>query len=779
MKNGDKLQTQKAKREEIEKQLRESEEKFWNLAQYSPNMIFIYKGGRIVYVNRVCEEIMGYTKEEYVSQDFDFFTIIAPESRDTVLSSIQRHKEGKEVKPYEYSLLTKDGRRLDATIITKLIETEGEQAILGIVTDITDYKKANNAFRKSDERYRMVSKLTSDFAYAFRVGPGGEIECEWVTGALKSITGYSAEELRKRGGWESLIYPDDMHIPMEQLQSLLGGQSEDVEYRIVTKRGEVRWMHDIAYPSWDEKEGQITHLYGAVKDITDRKKAELALRESYDTIGTVLESIDADVYVADMESYEILFMNNTMKESFGKELIGKRCYTVFRNERKPCSHCTNDRLLDTDGNPTGVYIWEGYNPITEKWYMNYDRSIRWVNGRFVRLQVATDITQQKQMENEMQKAEKLESIGILAGGIAHDFNNILTAIIGNISLAKHRIKQGGEVSPLLEEAEKASARATALTTQLLTFSKGGAPVRTMAAIPEIITESANFALRGSKVGINFSFPEDLWPAEVDVGQISHLFHNLIINADQAMPEGGIILVRAENRTIGPRDDLPLKSGRYLKILIHDQGKGIPEKYIPKIFDPYFSTKHRGSGLGLSMSYSIIKKHQGHIAVDSRLGEGTIFHIYLPASKRKALSNGVKKRSLALGRGKILVMDDEEMIRDLAEELLSSLGYDAVVALDGVEAIELFKKAREMGEQFSAVILDLTVPGGMGGEETLKNLLKIDPDIRAIVSSGYSTDPILSKFKRYGFRNVAVKPYKIEDISRVLDEVINGSSQDLR
>jgi CheY-like chemotaxis protein len=214
-------------------------------------------------------------------------------------------------------------------------------------------------------------------------------------------------------------------------------------------------------------------------------------------------------------------------------------------------------------------------------------------------------------------------------------------------------------------------------------------------------------------------------------------------------------------------------------LIHDQGKGIPEKYIPKIFDPYFSTKHRGSGLGLSMSYSIIKKHQGHIAVDSRLGEGTIFHIYLPASKRKALSNGVKKRSLALGRGKILVMDDEEMIRDLAEELLSSLGYDAVVALDGVEAIELFKKAREMGEQFSAVILDLTVPGGMGGEETLKNLLKIDPNIRAIVSSGYSTDPILSKFKRYGFRNVAVKPYKIEDISRVLDEVINGFSQDLR
>jgi CheY-like chemotaxis protein len=231
--------------------------------------------------------------------------------------------------------------------------------------------------------------------------------------------------------------------------------------------------------------------------------------------------------------------------------------------------------------------------------------------------------------------------------------------------------------------------------------------------------------------------------------------------------------------IGPRDGLPLRSGRYLKILIQDQGKGIPEKHIPKIFDPYFSTKHKGSGLGLSMSYSIIKKHQGHIAVDSQPSEGTGFIIYLPASKKKAPTNGYRKMMLISGRGTILVMDDEEMIRDLTVEILSSLGYDAVVAQDGVEAIQLFKEARDRGESFSAVILDLTVPGGMGGKETLKNLLKIDPDVKAIVSSGYSTDPIMSKFKRYGFRNVAVKPYKIEEISRVLDEVINGSSQDLR
>jgi signal transduction histidine kinase/ActR/RegA family two-component response regulator len=393
-------------------------------------------------------------------------------------------------------------------------------------------------------------------------------------------------------------------------------------------------------------------------------------------------------------------------------------------------------------------------------------------GRTVRTYgVNQDITERKRMEEELLKAQKLESVGILAGGIAHDFNNILTAIIGNISLAKHLVTPEDEIFDLLNEAEMASTRAQGLTKQLLTFAKGGTPIKETASIKDIIKESTTFTLRGSKSICEFFITQDIWPVEVDVGQFNQVINNIMINATQAMPLGGIIKVAVGNLIIDEKDNLPIKPGRYIGISITDQGIGIAEEYLSKIFDPYFTTKQKGSGLGLATSYSIIKRHYGHITVESRLGVGTTFHIYLPASE-KAIPEKEEFR-LIKGQGRILVMDDEAPLRRTVGKMLERLGYEAEFAKDGNEAIDMVKKGKEVKKPYDAVILDLTIPGGMGGKECITKLLEIEPGIKAIVSSGYSEDPVLANFQEYGFKGVMPKPFAALSLSKVLHDVLKG------
>ncbi|MCJ7773707.1 MAG: ATP-binding protein, partial [Desulfobacterales bacterium] len=381
------------------------------------------------------------------------------------------------------------------------------------------------------------------------------------------------------------------------------------------------------------------------------------------------------------------------------------------------------------------------------------------------------ITDRKKMEEELLRSDKLESVGVLAGGIAHDFNNILTVIMGNISFAKDQVKSEDEIFELLTEAEAASTRAQTLTKQLLTFAKGGAPVKKIAQLKDVIKESALFVLRGSKSSYEFSITEDLWSVNVDVGQISQVINNMVINANQAMPEGGIIQVAAENFIIEDSHGLPVKPGRYIKISITDQGVGIAEKHLSNIFDPYFTTKQKGSGLGLATTYSIIKKHNGHIIVESQLGVGTTFHIYLPASDKPVSEK--EEITIIKGYGKILVMDDEAPLRKMVGRMLKNLGYESEVAKDGDEAIRMYKAAQESEKPYDAVILDLTIPGGMGGKEAVKRLLEIDPEIKAIVSSGYSDDPVLANFQEYGFKGMMPKPFESQSLGKVLHEVLKG------
>jgi len=382
-----------------------------------------------------------------------------------------------------------------------------------------------------------------------------------------------------------------------------------------------------------------------------------------------------------------------------------------------------------------------------------------------------DITESRHMEDELIKMQKLESVGILAGGIAHDFNNLLTSILGNLSLAKVFSEEPKSKSyERIEEAEKATLRAKDLTQQLLTFSKGGDPVTTTISIKELIEDSCQFILRGSNVKCTSNISDNLSLVEVDEGQISQVIHNLLINANQAMPDGGLVKIHAKNINIGIENGFPLDEGGYVLITVEDQGVGISDKHLSKIFDPYFSTKHEGHGLGLATAYSIINKHDGLLAAESKLGEGTVFKIFLPASNKTETVQVHAQKDIRYGDGSILLMDDEEDVREIGAVMLGHLGYKVLTAEDGLEALEMYTKAYEEKTPFDIVVLDLTVPGGLGGKETLEKLKEIDPSVKAIVTSGYANDPIISNYKQYGFSGVLPKPYMIENVSKVLQDV---------
>lgn len=376
-----------------------------------------------------------------------------------------------------------------------------------------------------------------------------------------------------------------------------------------------------------------------------------------------------------------------------------------------------------------------------------------------------DINELWQARQELFKAQKNESLGVLAGGIAHDFNNILAAILGNISMARLQLHEPENADLRLHQAEKAAFRAKNLAKQLITFARGGEPVKKNIDVRSILKEAAGFALLGSNVKCVFSLANDLLPVEADEGQIVQVIHNLVLNAVHAMPEGGTVTVSADN--VSARHS----GNRFVKFSVADTGSGISEENLLKIYDPYFSTKQHGSGLGLASCYSIIMKHGGKIRATSILGKGSTFTISLPASLQEHVSGSDTRQALFRGTGRVLIMDDEEMIRGIEQELLEELGYMVESAENGSEAVELYLKRKEQGQPFDAVILDLIIPGGDGGLETLKKLLEIDPNVKAIVCSGYSNDPIIANYREYGFKGALCKPFQLEEFSNAIHELI--------
>ncbi|MDO9549140.1 MAG: PAS domain S-box protein [Candidatus Marinimicrobia bacterium] len=508
-----------------------------------------------------------------------------------------------------------------------------------------------------------------------------------------------------------------------------------------------------------------------ISQILQSRKLEKKIRDSEEQYRLLVENVNDAIVISQQGKF--IFLNKQFAAMLGykyDELLMKD-FTEVHTEKAV------EILMERQSKRNrGEYVPSRYETVFKKKDgksidVEANVSIIDYRGGKATFAVIRDVTERKRMEKEAHRNQNLESIGILAGGIAHDFNNILTIILGNITLSKMYANPEDKVYKRLVEAEKGAMRAKDLTQQLLTFSKGGAPVREASSVAEFLKESAAFALSGSNVKCIFSIPDDIWAVEIDKGQINQVFNNLVMNADQAMPEGGIIEINAENITITPENVLPLQEGKYLKFSFTDHGIGIPSHHLDKIFDPYFSTKTKGSGLGLASAYSIIRNHNGLITVESELGVGTTFYIYLPASEEIVIEKESETGKTLFGKGKILIMDDEDFVREVAGEMLKSLGYSVEFASDGAEAIEFYKTALESGEPFAAVIMDLTIPGGMGGKEAVRKILEIDPNVKAIVSSGYSNDPIMSDCKKFGFAGVVAKPYKLSELGKTLQKII--------
>lgn len=507
--------------------------------------------------------------------------------------------------------------------------------------------------------------------------------------------------------------------------------------------------------------------------IRERQQMAEAVRGSEERYRLLFENNPIPSMVYDLQTLRFMAVNDAAVLHYGyrrEEFLGLTIHDIYTLEEMPALLNVLSQL-DQGAQQSGTWKHRLKNgTVIEAEITSHRLTLNDIRAHLI---LANDISERKKMEENLLRAQKLESLGVLAGGLAHDFNNFLTAILGNIYLAKLDAPLKSSVTRYLEEAEKATSRAQNVTQQLLTFSRGGAPLKKMIPVQPLIEESAGFALHGSKAKCEFRIPHDLWMVEADESQIGQVIHNLVMNADQAMPGGGTVTISAENIALAGAHHLPLKSGNYVRISVSDQGVGIAEEYREKIFDPYFTTKHKGSGLGLATCYSIIKRHDGHMAVESTPGSGATFSFYLPASNHAALPESVRDQEPAHGSGRVLVMDDEEMVRDVADKILSNLGFTVVSSRDGAEAVALYQEAMQNGRPFDVVIMDLTIPGGMGGKKAIEKLLEIDAGVKAIVSSGYSNDPIMSQFKQYGFKGVVAKPYSVKTLSETVRNVIEG------
>ncbi len=689
--------------------------------------------------------------------------------------------------PKHLEITTSPLRDADGTIVS----------VIKLVRDITGRKKMENALREIAERlsaatgdvfFQSVAKYLSEILNADHVIIGQLVRgrTDFVRTIAVAAFGRTAEnfeyslagtpcenvlnqKLRSYPRDLRHIFPNNPWLAEMKIESFIGTPLFDSSGNVI---GIMNVMDRRPLDNPLMAESMLSIFATRTSAELERMQAEERLREAETRYRTLFEQSPDGILLIDEKGIPVEF-NEAVHRQLG--------YT-----REEFDHL---RISDIDPVESDAEIRKSIMNILKTEKSQFEVKHKTKEGQIRDVQVIAqklvlsdkaylhaiwrDITDNKKMEEEFLKVEKLESLGVLAGGIAHDFNNLLVGILGNISLAKLNTDEGNAVYDRLLEAEKACVMAKGLTQQLLTFSRSGEPVKKIVSIGEIVRDSCLFSLSGSNVKYITSIPDDIRHVEVDAGQISQVMNNLLINADQAMPYGGAIHVRCANIVIEEGDIIPLPGGNYVRISITDQGGGIPEALLSKIFDPYFTTKQKGSGLGLATGYSIVKKHGGHIEVKSEVGAGTTFHIYLPASVEQLPIIKTPAKRLLTGQGRILLMDDEEIVRFVTVNMLKQLGYEVESASNGEEAIEIYRNAVQEGRPFAAVITDLTVRGGMGGRETARKLLDDDPAVRVVVFSGYSDDPVTSNFRDYGFRGFLCKPCQIEELSAVLHDVIEG------
>ncbi len=657
----------------------------------------------------------------------------------------------------------------------------GEWNLAGVLVDVTKSHEAEEARRSTESQLEQILKGADCLLWQALVTGDPEVDIKWRMYLPPSVL------YRKIFGedsvpatewlWTRSMVPEWEEITMRSRAALRAGKPDyEQEYHVVN-RGNTFMLHE--HVAVKMIRPGMWSLVGVLVDITARREAELALAAEKERLAVTLGSMSEGVITIDAQG-RVLFMNRAgadMVQWNAADAVGKDvrniCVLLGATSGKETTLPVKD-VLD-GGLPAELPPQTLMKGRSER--------MRLVEGRLVPLSnvsskrvgavlVFRDITDRHRMEEKLQNAAKMESVGILAGGIAHDFNNILTAILSNLSLLQLDFDGKPDQAGLLDEAVLATKRAGDLTLQLLTFAKGGDPVRTAVHLPEVLREATTFSQRGSGVRSEFDIPPDLWTADVDKAQISQVVQNLVINATQAMPAGGIIRISAANEIVQTGSHAVLAEGDYVRITVADTGAGIAPEHMGKIFDPYFTTKLHGHGLGLATVFSIVKRHQGHIEVGSVVGQGTTFTFWLPAAKASQAARAAPRGLAAAGSmGKVLFMDDEEPIRKMAERLMKRMGFEFEAVVDGTEAIERYRSARDAGHPFDLVVMDLTIPGGMGGKEAISILQKYDPEVRAIVSSGYSSDLAMSDFRKHGFRGMVAKPYDISELSAVIGSVM--------
>lgn len=660
-----------------------------------------------------------------------------------------------------------DGTRYFEITASPLRNSRGE-IVAGIeaVRDITNRTRNEQALRTAEAKLRAaVNSLPFDF---------------WMCGSNGRYNMQNTVSLNHWGNVigklpnEAGVNKDVLSIWLANNRRAFGGETVDGEVTVALN-GSEKVFHNIVAPIVDQ--GEIRGILGINIDITERKKTELELKESRERFKTLSDSLPLTIYETDVNG-KLTYVNAAAFAMFGYsrgdfENGLNVVQMIVPEERARAVQKMRERV---DGKPGEDLEYTAMRKDGSTFSVSVHSTAIVRDGEVLGLRgILVDISERKRMDAELAKAQKLESIGVLAGGIAHDFNNILSAIIGNVSLVLTQVEPGGMLHGRLQEAEKAAMYARDLTRQLLTFAKGGSPVRTTLSVEHVIRDAVAFSTRGVSVQCDVSIADGLLTIDADQGQIAQALNNLLINACQAMPDGGTIRVNAENVT-GETEDVRLPAGgSFVKITVSDNGVGISPDVINKIFDPYFTTKQRGSGLGLAVTYSVIKNHGGHIYVKSEPGDGATFTMYLPGSSREPGEAHDDQRRMVPGSGTVLFMDDEEMLRNVAGAIMTHLGYEAEFASDGAEAVAKFIRAREDGRRYDAIILDLTIPGGMGGREAAARIRAMDSDVRLIVSSGYSDDRVMSNFREFGFDDILVKPYKSGEMSRVLNAVIGRES----
>lgn len=654
----------------------------------------------------------------------------------------------------------------------KVIERTRQLEVLNgqLMNDMVRVEKAEKALRESEKKYRLLVETTPNGILFADM----DYDIQYCNQQAALIAGYSSPEQMLGLNAFDIIASEDSVLSCRYEEEILEkGSKTGIELWVKHSDGR-RVPVELSITLTRDESGQPVGFTVVSQDITERKQQQEVIRDNENRLKLILSHHPGLIWVIDQEMRIIQAWGNpsTWKDVFLEKIIGKNIHDVLKNA--DFSLITGDHHYKALQGESVSYRYKWKDQIYDchlEPMRNVDGIVLGVVG------VAFDVTEKIRMEEELIKAGRLDSLGYLAAGIAHDFNNILTGILGNISMVKPQETLNKETLERLEEAERVVYQARNLTNQLLTFAKGGEPVKKVIHLEETIEEMALFSSRGSNCICTFNIQPGLPAIYADQGQLGQVVHNLVLNAIQAMPQGGEILLSLKSVELTENESLPLEAGNYLLLSVKDQGIGINNDILPKIFDPFFTNKPNGTGLGLSTSYSIISRHKGHILVQTTPGKGTAFLIYLPVSKESSNENPASRHSLdskkitVTGYGRILVMEDDPIIQKLVVRMLEKLGYQAEAVKDGEEAFQYYRQGMDSHSPYRAVIMDLTIPGGMGGKEAILKIKEIDPAVCAIVSSGYSNDPVMAQYQEYGFANAISKPFQFQELAQILQDTL--------